>query len=150
MPSAASDGAAPPDKLSLLVLSGGFERVHYALVLASAAAAIGMPTTLFFTDRALYALAAGGSDDPGWRTLAGEGGRPGGAIDDERRALGVAGFEELLGACADLGVRFIVCEMGLRAIGLKAEALRRDLPIEVAGVVTFLTDASPTGAMLTL
>ena len=99
MPPAASDAAAP-DKLSLLVLSGDFERVHYALVLASAAAAIGMPATLFFTDRASFALAAGRPDSPGWRSLAGEGGRPGGVIDDERRARGVAGFEELLGACA--------------------------------------------------
>jgi peroxiredoxin family protein len=136
--------------LSLLVLSGRFERVHYALVLASAAAAIGMPATLFFTDRALFALAAGGPDGPGWRKLEGEGGRPGGAIDDQRQAQGVADFEELLAACADLGVRLIVCEMGLRAIGLDAASLRRDVSIEVAGVVTFLADASATGAMLTL
>jgi len=47
-------------------------------------------------------------------------------------------------------VRIIVCEMGLRAIGLEASALRADLPIEVAGVVTFLADASATGALLSL
>lgn len=149
MPSAGPEPKSP-DKLSLLVLSGGFERVHYALVLATAAAAIGTPATLFFTDRALFALAAGGADGPGWRKIEGEGGRTGGAIDDERQARGVAGFEELLAACADLGVRFIVCEMGLRAVGLDAVALRRDLSIEVAGVVTFLADASATGAMLAL
>jgi peroxiredoxin family protein len=141
---------SPPDKLSLLVLSGEFERVQYALVVASAAAAIGTPVTLFFTDRALTALAGAGAEDPGWRSLPGAGGRLGGAIDDERRARGVAGFEELLAACADLGARFIACEMGLRAIGLEAPALRRDLPIEIAGAVTFLADASATGAMLTL
>src|SRR5512144_454936 len=52
-------GEQGPEKLSLLVLSGTFERVHYSLVLASAAAAIGKPATLFFTDRALRALQAG-------------------------------------------------------------------------------------------
>lgn len=148
MPPALADRTAPPDKLSLLVLSGQFEKVHYALVLASAAAAIGMPATLFFTDRALPALA--GEAEGGWRSLAGEEGRPGGVIDDERRARGIAGFEELLAACADLGVRFIVCEMGLRAMGLEPGALRKDLPVEIAGVVTFLADASATGAVVTL
>ena len=149
-PSAGPDPASPPDKLSLLVLSGHFERVHYALVVASAAAAIGTPVTLFFTNQALFSLAGKGPGGAGWRSLPGAGGRTGGAIDDERRARGVAGFEELLGACADLGVRFIACEMGLRAIGLDAAALRRDVPIEVAGVVTFIADASATGTMLTL
>ena len=64
-----------PDKLSVLVLSGQFERVHYALVMTSAAAAIGTPSTLFFTDQALRALIADGPDGPGWRTPAT--GRPG-------------------------------------------------------------------------
>jgi peroxiredoxin family protein len=150
MPSAGSDAISPPDRLSLLVLSGEFERVHYALVLASAAAAIGTPVTLFFTDGALPALTGEGPDGAGWRTLPGAAGRLGGAIDDERRGRGVAGFEELLSACAELGVRFIACEMGLRATGLDATALRKDVPIDIAGVVTFLADASATGAMLTL
>ena len=149
-PSAGPDPVSPPDKLSLLVLSGDFERVQYALVVASAAAAIGTPVTLFFTNQALFSLAGEGPGGAGWRSLPGAGGRTGGAIDDERRARGVAGFEELLGACADLGVRFIACEMGLRAIGLDAVVLRRDVPIEVAGVVTFIADASATGTMLTL
>ena len=149
MPSAASDPPASPGKLSLLVLSATFERVHYALVLAGAAAAIGTAATLFFTTRALAALAEGEAG-LGWRRLPGEDGRTGGAIDDERRARGVAGFEELLSACVEFGVRFIACEMGLRAVGMDAVALRRDVPVEVAGVVTFLADASPDGVMLTL
>ena len=56
---------AGPDKLSVLVLSGAYERVHYALVLASAAGAIGKPTTLFFTGQALLALRAAEAPPPG-------------------------------------------------------------------------------------
>lgn len=145
-----TDGRGP-DKLSLLVLSGAFERVHYALVLASAAAAIGKPVTLFFTDRALRALRGADAEGaPGWRSLSACEGASGGAIDDDFRARGVAGFEELLSACVELGVRFIACEMGLRAMRLQPSALRSDVPIEVAGVVTFLGDASAGGAMLAL
>lgn len=138
-----------PDKLSLLVLSGAYERVHYALVLASGAAAIGKPVTLFFTGQALLAL-RGAKAAPGWRSLAADGGAQGGAVDDDNRARAVAGFEELLSACLELGVRFIACEMGLRAMHLEPSALRSDVPIEVAGVVTFFGDASASGAMLVL
>ena len=38
--------------------------------------------------------------------------------------------------------------MGLRAIALEAAALRDDVPYREGGLVTFLTDASATGAML--
>jgi peroxiredoxin family protein len=144
-----------PERLSLIVYSGTFERVHYALVLASAAAAVGIPATLFFTMEACRALVEPGDDGtPAWRRLpAGEGedgerGHTAGAVDDRYTAHGVAGFDELLVACAELGVRFMVCEMGLRAKGLSRAALRDDLPIEEGGVVTFLNDASRAGAML--
>ncbi|MBK8174393.1 MAG: DsrE/DsrF/DrsH-like family protein [Rhodospirillales bacterium] len=140
-----------PEKLSLIVQSDAFERVHYALVMASAAAAIGTPATLFFTNHALTALrAADATGELGWRTMSGVDGRPGGMLDDARRARGVAGFEELLEACVAFGVRFIACEMGLRVMGLEATLLRSDVPIETAGVVTFLADASTGGALLAL
>ena len=142
-----SGGSA--DKLSVVVFSGAFEKVHYALVLASAAAAIGTPATLFFTMEAcrfLVRARADGSD--AWRDL------PAGLADDAGRAdeafarRGVATFEELMAACAEMRVRFIVCEMGLRALGLDSADLRDDIPLESAGAVTFLADASPHGAAL--
>ena len=139
-----------PDKLSIVVFSGDFDKVHYALVLASGAAAIGTAVTLFFTMEACRALQKPGSDGtPAWRAMPlGGGGRTGGAMDDDFAAQGVATFEELLLACPEMGVRFMVCEMGLRAIGLERTALRDDIPIEEGGVVTFVTDASPDGSIL--
>ena len=144
-------GAGGLDKLSLIVSSGAFGRVHYALVLASSAAAIGKPATLFFTHQALSALGAADAEGvPGWRRLAADAESDGGAADDAWRARGVGGFEELLAACVEMGVRFIACEMGLRVMGMTADDLRADVPIEMAGVVTLLGDASPDGAMLML
>jgi len=143
--------ANSPDKLSIVVFSGDFDKVHYALVLASGAAAIGKAVTLFFTMEACRALQkpdAGGV--PAWRALpvSDGSGRDGGAMDDDLKARNLATFEELLLACPEMGVRFLVCEMGLKAIGLDRSSLRDDLPIEDGGVVTFLTDASTDGAML--
>ena len=145
----AADGS--PDKLSLVVFSGDFDRVHYALVLASGAAAIGKAVTLFFTmeaSRALMKPAADGT--PCWRALPVGSSRwaDGGTMDDDLKARGLATFEELLTACPELGVKFLVCEMGLKAVGMERADLRADVPIDEGGVVTFVTDASATGAML--
>lgn len=142
---------AGPDKLSIVVFSGDFDKVHYALVLASGAAAIGKAVTLFFTmeaSRALMKPAADGT--PAWRDLpvASGGWNNAGAMDDAFAARGVATFEELLTACPELGVRVLVCEMGLKAMDLERADLRDDIPVEDGGVVTFVTDASAAGAML--
>lgn len=139
----------PPDKLSIVVFSGDFARVHYALLLASGAAAIGRAATLFFTMEAVHALevpdAAG---TPGWARLSVAG--PETALECERRyrTAGVAGIEDLIEACRELRVRFLVCEAGLKATGIEEKDLRADLPIEVAGAVTFLNDASAHGAAM--
>jgi len=134
----------PPDKLSIVVHSGDFERIHYALAMAAAAAAVDRPTTLFFTMAALRALAKAGADGaPGWTALPGAAAR-----DQEFSARGVAGFETLLEACKALGVTLMVCEMGLRASGLERADLRDDLTFREGGIVTFLADASADGAML--
>ncbi len=94
-------------------------------------------------------LRAGADGVPGWHTLAaGQGQVAPAEMDREYAKRGVATFEELFSACVELGVRFIVCEMGLRAVGIDGKDLRDDLTIDTAGIVTFLGDASTDGAML--
>jgi intracellular sulfur oxidation DsrE/DsrF family protein len=70
--------------------------------------------------------------------LAAPGVADGGALDAQNRGRGVAGFEELLAACTALGVEFMVCEMGLRALDLDAAALRPDLQVQRGGLATLL------------
>ena len=137
-----------PDSLSIVVFAGGFDRVHYALVMASAAAATNRKVTLFFTGRALNALVE--SPEPGWHGLdpADDGSSPA-ERDAYFGANGLATFEELLGACVALGVTVMACEMGLKALGLPTGVgLRPDVPVTRGGVVTFLNEGSAGGAML--
>jgi len=139
-----------PDKISIIIYDHHFDKVHYALVVAAAAAAIGKSVTLFFTMGATQALL---EEDPNalaaWAKmpLSDEDGR-GLERDQSYKDKGVAHFEELLQACAALGTKFMVCEMGLQAKDIKNTPLRTDLPIEVSGVVTFLNDASSSGVIL--
>jgi len=133
------------ERLSVLLLSGSFDRAHYALSIASTAAALERPATLFVTLAATRALLAGdGQGRPGWAALplSAEMADPdvsdGAALDARNRARGVAGFEELLQACVALGVEIMVCEMGLRALDLESHALRKDVPIREGGLATLL------------
>ena len=114
----------PSEPLGILLRSGAYDRAHYAVVVASGAAALGRRVVLFATNAGCHALL---SD---WSGLA----------DAERdarvRAAGVAGLEELREATRELGARLIACEAGLRVEGLDAAAV---LPgVEVAGIATFL------------
>ncbi len=141
-----------PDKLSIIVFSGHFDRVHYALIMAASAAAIDKPVTLFFTMGACRALEKGkDGGEPPWRAMPlSEGGGTGGELDDSFRAKGIGGFEELLDSCVEMGVRFMVCETGLRAMGLDRDDLGHDITIDEGGVVGFLTDASRHGAVIVI
>lgn len=120
--------------LGILLRSGGHEAAHYALVLATGAAAIGRPVLLFATNAGCALLLR---DTP--------------LRADPREALlgrrGVAGLDSLLAAAGDLGIRRMACEAGLRAEGIAPEALAPD--VEVAGVVSFLS-AVAEGQMLAL
>lgn len=132
------------ERLSVVLLSGAFERVHYALCMASAAAALERPATLFATLGALRAFTvADAAGRPGWMCLpvAADVAAPdidGGGLDARYRSNGVAGFEELLEACRALEVEFMVCEMGLRALGLTPDALREDLALRPGGLASLL------------
>ena len=80
----------------------------------------------------------------GFRALMG----PPPPLDDfSRDALnkqrGVGDFETLLQASVELGVRFIVCEMGLRSLGIDRASLRADVPFTIAGIVTLLEETKP-------
>lgn len=109
--------------LGILLLSGGHERAHYALVLATGAAALGREVVLFATNA-------------GCRLFL----EPTPLLSDPREAMlearGVAGIGTLLAAAAELGLRRIACEAGLRAQDLAGAVLAPG--VEVAGVATFL------------
>lgn len=120
--------------LGILLISGGHERAHYALMLAAAAAALGRPVTLFSTNAGCQLLLA---DAP----LAAD------AREAHLASRGVATLAELLDAAAALNIRRIACEAGLRAESLEHAPLAEG--VESAGLVTFLAAVGP-GQIVTL
>ena len=124
-----------PEPFGILLISASHERAHYAFVLAAGAAAIGRSVCVFATNGGCLALA----ED--WSGLGDA------ARDAAVRAAGVAGLDELREAAAELGVRMMACDAGLRMAGLEADVLRRG--VEVAGVPSFLS-ATRGGQIVTL
>ena len=120
--------------LGVLLLSGGHERAHYALVLAAGAAALGRDAVFFATNAGCHLFLD-----------------PCPLLADPREAAlearGVAGIGTLLAAASDLGVRRIACDAGLKAEDLAGRPLAPG--VEVAGIATFLA-AVGDGQMLSL
>ena len=124
-----------PDRpLICIVHSGDYERVRFALATAAAAAAADRAVTLFFTMGACVALQRG----QGWHQLRSTGGNAA-AADTKLRERGIGGFDELLGACRELGVTLIACEMGLRASDLSKDQLDPDLDVAIGGLFSLLS-----------
>ncbi|MDB5416467.1 MAG: hypothetical protein JWR10_4802 [Rubritepida sp.] len=122
------------NRLGILLISGGHERAHYALMMGTAAAALGRPVTIFATNGGCRLLLQAAPLER-----------------HEREAVlahaGVATIATLMEAARALKIRCIACDAGLRAEGLESEALAPD--VEVAGIVTFL-GAVGTGQMISL
>jgi uncharacterized protein len=119
----------PSEPLGILLLSGAHDRAHYAFVLATGAASVGRRVVIFATNAGCHALLAD------WSGLTDA------ARDARISVAGVAGLDELREAAAALDIKLIACEAGLRAEALDAVALYPG--VQVAGVVTFLSEVGP-------
>ncbi|WP_239020349.1 DsrE family protein [Novacetimonas pomaceti] len=129
------DGGVGDGDLAILLLDGGYERAHYALVLAASALALGRSVVLFAAGGGVHALARD------WRGLRDSG------RDADMAARGVATFATLRDAVVELECGLLACEAGLRVCDLAPDAL---LPsVRVAGVPTFL-DAARGRQVITL
>ncbi len=125
----------PPEPLGILLLSGTFERAHYAFMLAAGAGAIGRRVVLFATNAGCRALCTDWSD------------LDGADQDATVQARGVAGLDTLRDAATELGAVLLACDSGLLIAGIDPAAL---LPgVEVSGIPAFLSHVG-AGQVLSL
>lgn len=129
---------------SVVLHSGDFDRIHYGLVMATTAAALGKQVTVFVTMRACRAFAC----NEGWRELSLSSGVAGIEVATPEQleayfcAQKMATFQELIEAAKELSIRFMVCEMGLRAERLAVEELDASFGFVVGGMAGFLQQAA--------
>lgn len=109
--------------LAIILSEANHARLHAALTLACAAAALGRPVRLFFHGESVAAL----SVERHWQG------------DTVYRAAGLPSVAELVENAIGLGAQAMACQTGLQLVGLAAASLADG--IETGGMVAFLADA---------
>ena len=113
----------PRRTLSLMVISGQPERLHMALMSATAAAATGRPVLVFAAKSAVTAFKSGG-----WDALGGA------AYDAGLLDKGVADFRVLMDAVKSMDVRFVICDQAMLEHGMTPGDLDPALSASVGGL----------------
>ena len=128
------------DKATIVVHSGDMDKVYSALIIATGALSMGMEASLYFTFWGLERLITGKL----------EGGRLSRMhlmgigkwmVQRRMKAANVAALERLLQDFKELGGKIIACEMTMQIMGIRREALRRDLIDEYGAVGTYVQEA---------
>ena len=109
--------------LAVVLSEANHARLHAALTLACAAAALGRPVRLFFHGESVAAL----TPERHWQG------------DIAYRAAGLPSVGELVENALGLGVVAMACQTGMQMIGVTAVSLPEG--IEAGGMVAFLADA---------
>lgn len=141
----------------IVQLSGDFDKIFAGFTLASAAAAAGMPTTIFFTFWGMKAVQKGNLTGKGFMGrmvgLMNRGGLQ--RLNPSRFSFGgigrwmfkkmmaskgVARLEELRQACIDLGVKFYACKTSMDVLEIRREDLIPEV-VDVVGAAKAMRDA---------
>jgi peroxiredoxin family protein len=151
------------NRVAIIASKGTLDMAYPPLILASAAAAMGMEVEVFFTFYGLNIVKKGGAEHLQVAPIANPampvpmpnvvgmlpGMTPMATWMMRTQFFGkhhVASIADLLQECRNLGVKFIGCQMTMDVMGIKAEDLIEG--VEVGGAATFLEYAS--GAHTTL
>ena len=121
--------------LFILISDQHADQVHFALMTASAAAAINRPVTLFFAKGAVNAVVT-----DGWKKMKDRRGMPGPNMDHRLAARGVADMPVMIDACMAMNVRFLVCENSLKEEGLKSNDLIERPVVMISSLATILDE----------
>jgi peroxiredoxin family protein len=127
--------------LSIMLISGEFDRIHYALSMATAAASLERKVTLCISLAACKAFTP-----DGWKALPlsaamGQVAVSAEALDNYYAKQHIATFDVLLDATAELAIPCIACEMGMRASGLVLTDMDARLAWMPGGLISFYQQA---------
>ena len=165
-------GVEITNQVTLLVLHNDLDAALAAMLVATGAASQGMKVKIFFSFWGVNILRASrarrraaGVKGPGllqrmmrWMMPKGPkklalskmhmAGLGTGVLKHIMRDKGIMSLEDMLGACVDLGVGFMVCTMSMDLMGIAREDLV-DLPnLEFSGVAAFVGEARRSSAQM--
>lgn len=121
--------------LFILISDHQADQIHFAMMAASAAAAIDRPVTLFFAKGAVNTVVV-----DGWKKIKDRHGMTGPRMDHRLAARGVADMPVMMDACMAMNVRFLVCENSLKEEGLISDDLIERPVVMISSMATILDE----------
>lgn len=129
-----ADAATKPCDLALLLVEARYERLHAAYMLAATATAMGQNVLMFGMGAGVCAFCRD------WNGLEQDGGA------QMREQAGVAGLDVLRDALVEMGATFMVCDSGVKTLGLTGEELLAE--VEIVGLPSFFDRAGSARQMV--
>ena len=123
--------------LNIIIHSEFIDKIHYGLTLGTASKALDHNVIIFFSMKSIYSITIN-NENLGWNNLKTENGIDAPLFDQSLKDKNIICFEELLKACTELDIKFMVCEMGMKFLNLNYSDLRKDIPYTDGGLVTLL------------
>ena len=125
--------------ITILLHSGDLDKAIAAFIIATGAAAKGIPATMFFTFWGLNIIKQGGAEKAklSKMNMAGLGKM---MITGKMKKNNVASLQELIKDAGELGVRLLACEMTMELMNVPKEELIPEVT-EIGGVGTYLDSA---------
>lgn len=144
LPAAAERGPiAPimPQKATIIVHSGDFDKIYSAFIIGSGALAMGMECTLFFTFWGLLRLKKGAGLDSGPLSKMHMLGLGKWMIRRRMKKSNVVSLEKLAQDFKELGGKIMACDMTMEIMGVSQADLRTDLIEEYCAVGSYINEA---------
>ncbi|MFW6056117.1 MAG: DsrE/DsrF/DrsH-like family protein [Chloroflexota bacterium] len=129
-----------PEKATIVVHSGDYDKSYSALIIANGALSMGMEASMFFTFWGLQRLKKG-QLDKGPLSKMHMGGLGKWMIRRRMRKRNVVSLDKMLADFVELGGKLMACDMTMDIMGLRREDLRDDLISDYCGVGSFVQEA---------
>jgi len=144
---AAGTPADKPEKITIIVHSGDFDKIYSAFIVGNGALAMGMEASLYFTFWGLSRLKKGKLDS-GPLSKMHMLGMGKWMIKRRMKDKNVRALQAMARDFKELGGRIFACDMTMDIMGVKAEDLEQELIEEYCAVGTYIKEARESSVTL--
>jgi peroxiredoxin family protein len=138
---------ARPEKITIIVHSGDFDKIYSAFIIGNGALAMGMEASMYFTFWGLSRLKKGALDS-GPLSKMHMLGLGKWMVKRRMKKANVVSLERMAQDYKELGGKIFACDMTMDIMGITKEQLRTDLIEEYCAVGTYINEAR--GSTVTL
>jgi peroxiredoxin family protein len=137
---AAAPAAAKPEKITIIVHSGDFDKMYSAFIIGNGALAMGLEASMYFTFWGLSRLKKGKLDSGplSKMNMLGLGKL---MIKNRMKKQNVRSLPDMARDFKELGGKIFACDMTMGIMGVTAEQLEQELIEEYCAVGTYIREA---------